>query len=1050
MKQTLTRAPAVFLAAALLLAAGCQSDPDRTTIAELRSVAPDLEEVAVDDSLVKAMASYQRFLDETPGHAMAPEAMRRLADLQIEKEYGVIGDGLPVDVIEMPAPSSAPVSNSSVAAESGSGNRTGPRPPIESDAEFERRASAPDALTDRPAEILTLPEGEEAPAGQAGPKRAIETYERILTEYPWYERNDQVLYQMARAYDELGEPDEAMRVVERLIGEFPDSRYVDEVFFRRGEYFFVRKKYMDAEEAYLAVVGMGERSPFYELALYKLGWSFYKQELYEEALHQYVALLDHKLATGYDFDADYARENEGEERRVADTFRVISLSFSNLGGPEVLNEYFTTYGGRSFEDRIYRNLAEFHFDKRRFNDAAETYKAFVALNPLHRVSPHFGMRISEIYGEGNFPLLVVESKKDFANRYGMQAEYWQHFEQASMPDVLGYLKSNLIDLANHYHALYQEEALTEEQPANYAEALHWYDEFLVSFPEDTQSPGINYQLADLLLEHGDFDQSARQYERTAYDYPLHDRASEAGYAAIYAHRQNLEIVTGAGLPAARLATVESSLRFAGTFPGHDHAPPVLGAAAEDLYAMQDYERAISSGRWLIDSYPDADIGLRRTAWLIVAHASFDTALYPDAEEGYGRVLTLTDPDSEERQSVVDNLAAAIYKQGEQARTLEDYATAASHFLRVKAEAPTSDIRPAAEYDAAAALIHLEDWLAAADVLEDFRSTHPEHELGGEATRQLAVVYENAGELDRSATEYERIAEETQDPAVRREAILVAGDLYEQSGNGSEALRVYEGYVGEFPEPLETGLEIRFKIAGMYEQGGNRAAYLEQLSAIVDLDAAAGGARSDRTRYLAAQSALVLTTPLFDAFAGLRLTQPFEDSLERKKALMSDALAGFESLVAYEVSEVTAASTYYLAEIYRNFSRSLVESERPEGLSASDMNAYELVIEEEAFPFEEQAIAVHQENLELMRAGVFNDWIQQSLDELAVLMPGRYAKHELSSGFVGTIDQYAYQSPLVPEPEPVEATQELGALNGTEDATSEAFKADLAGVSDVQI
>ena len=49
----------------------------------------------------------------------------------------------------------------------------------------------------------------------------------------------------------------------------------------------------------------------------------------------------------------------------------------------------------------------------------------------------------------------------------------------------------------HYTKLYdyQEESLEEEKPANYTEALHWYDEFLASFPSDEQSPGINFQLA---------------------------------------------------------------------------------------------------------------------------------------------------------------------------------------------------------------------------------------------------------------------------------------------------------------------------------------------------------------------------------------------------------------------------------------------------------------------------------------------------------------------------------------------------------------------------
>ena len=34
------------------------------------------------------MEGYQRFLEETPESALTPAAMRRLADLKIEREYG--------------------------------------------------------------------------------------------------------------------------------------------------------------------------------------------------------------------------------------------------------------------------------------------------------------------------------------------------------------------------------------------------------------------------------------------------------------------------------------------------------------------------------------------------------------------------------------------------------------------------------------------------------------------------------------------------------------------------------------------------------------------------------------------------------------------------------------------------------------------------------------------------------------------------------------------------------------------------------------------------
>ena len=58
----------------------------------------DTTEVTVEDGLDKAMQSYRRFLDETPDDAMTPEAMRRLADLKLEKEYGILGDGKIVEV----------------------------------------------------------------------------------------------------------------------------------------------------------------------------------------------------------------------------------------------------------------------------------------------------------------------------------------------------------------------------------------------------------------------------------------------------------------------------------------------------------------------------------------------------------------------------------------------------------------------------------------------------------------------------------------------------------------------------------------------------------------------------------------------------------------------------------------------------------------------------------------------------------------------------------------------------------------------------------------
>ena len=59
------------------------------------------------------MQSYQRFLEETPETQRTPEAMRRLADLKIEKEYGLNGTG---EMLELPAPQAAALSEANAAA----------------------------------------------------------------------------------------------------------------------------------------------------------------------------------------------------------------------------------------------------------------------------------------------------------------------------------------------------------------------------------------------------------------------------------------------------------------------------------------------------------------------------------------------------------------------------------------------------------------------------------------------------------------------------------------------------------------------------------------------------------------------------------------------------------------------------------------------------------------------------------------------------------------------------------------------------------------------
>jgi tetratricopeptide (TPR) repeat protein len=1032
------RASRLLFAVLLALLVSCSTGSNRGSIGQLKNTKVDLTDATIEGGFEKAMQSYQKFLEQTPESSMTPEAMRRLADLKIQQEYGTLEGASKSEKkaaldsskkIDKPAafdtPQIAlvpaaeipiiaePVNMAKAGKGAGSKKKKAKEKAKESADEFEKRATKTEAVKSKIAvEAVKTPDGAGADLQSAGALEAIALYKKLLLKYPNYERNDQVLYQMSRAYEEIGQVEEAMKIMNRIVAEYPKSRYIDEVQFRRGEYFFTRKKFLDSEDAFKSIVDMGQSSSYFELALYKLGWSFYKQQLYEDALHRFVALLDYKVTTGYDFE--HPKDNY-DGKRIEDTYRVISLAFSNLGGSDAIEEYFKKNGNRSYEVNIYSNLGEHYLEKLRYSDAATTFKAFVKINPYHKIAPIFDTRVIEIYKKGGFPKLVIEANKEFVVSYGLISKYWNHFEIKKFPEVVGYVKASLKELANFYHSLYQEKKFEKNKAENFQEAMKWYRDFLKSFPKEAESPAINYQMAELLLENKSFAEAAIEFEHTAYDYPYHEKSPDAGYNAVYAYRENMALANQDDKNKIKKEVIRSSLKFADTYPKHEKAALVMSAAIDDIYSLKDYIFAIASGRKLLNNFPAADSKIKRTTWLIIAHSSFELANYQDAEEGYQNVLQLTSVDDKTRPDVVENLAAAIYKQGERASKLGDYKTAAEHFLRVAKAAPTSKIRSSADYDGATALMQLKDWGRAADVLLDFRSSYPGDKLQPEVTKKIAYVYKEAGKLSLAAAEYERIETESKDVEVRREALQLAADLYVDAKETDKAMTVYRRYVSYFPKPLELALDTRKKIADVLKSRNDMDAYLEELKQIVAADAHAGAERTDRTRYLGAISALVLTEPLYKQCAEIKLVKPFDKNLAKKKAALKAAKDGFEKLLSYEVGEVTSAATYYIAELYYNFNRALVESERPTDLNPLEKEQYELAIDEQAYPFEEKAIQIHEKNLEYMTLGIFSSWIESSLEKLAKLVPARYAKYEESSGYIEKIDTTDYSALTNPAP-----------------------------------
>jgi tetratricopeptide (TPR) repeat protein len=830
---------------------------------------------------------------------------------------------------------------------------------------------------------------------------AIKLYTTLLKAYPDYTRNDQVLYQLARAYETTGQSGQALGTLDRIVQRYPQSPQLDEVQFRRGELLFSDKRYADAERAYAAVIGRGAGSVFFQQSLYKRGWALFKQSLALESLPSFGGVLDQELGTGGGGKSVRLETLKRADRElVEDTLRVMSITFSYNDGAASLEQYMHQHGERPYAWLLYSRLGDLYVDKQRYQDAANVYRAYVARDPYSDHAPDLDMAAIEAYGKGGFSQLVLDGKHEFVEHYNFDSPYWKTRTRAANPRVVQELKTNLKDVATYFHASAQK----SKRVADYQEAARWYRDYLKSFPEDTDSAATDYLLAEALFESHQYADAAAEYEHTAYGYPRNDKSATAAYAELVSYQKGEEGLSGADKDAWHKRAMDAGVRFAQTFPEHPDSAGVLTRAAEEIFAAGDRPRAVSVSESILARQPPVDVAKQRIAWTIIAQARFDQGDYAKAEPAFVQARELAGKDEKLRTDLTERLAASVYKEGEAKQKAGDAGGAVEDFLRVGRVAPESKIRANAQYDAAAELLSLKQWDRAIGVLEDFRRQFPQHQLQPDVTRKLAVAYSEGNRPGEAAAEFERIAANpAENRAVQREALMQSADLYSKAGNNPRAMGMLEKFVDTNPTPLADAEEARQRLADYAGKSGDNARRDHWYQEIIRADAQAGTQRTDRTHYLAAKAQLTLAQPARDAFRAVRLTAPLKKSLVVKRNALETAMEGYKRAAEYQVAEVTTAATYEMAELYGTLAKDILRSERPSNLKGDALEEYNSLLEEQVFPFEEQAIKAHELNATRAKDGVYDEWVRRSFQALAQLKPARYGKTELIQDAVTSLE-----------------------------------------------
>jgi len=819
--------------------------------------------------------------------------------------------------------------------------------------------------------------------------KTIKLLKTSLKDYPNSKDNDTLLYQLAKAYDQRGEHQKSIKTLTKLIDKHPRSPFYVEAQFRIAENAFSYRDYSTAEFSYTEVIISKDNDIFHEKSLFKRGWARFKQQYYTDAIDDFLeAVLKHN------FD-EFEKLNKADREQFDEYFRAIGLAFSYLGGSEPLHDYFKNKHDFIYTFHTYSMVAEIYLKQERFTDAVDTHQQFIKYYPKSDNIPYSHLKIIEIWKNSGFTNKVYNAIEGFYLQYNPSSKYWKNQNENSSINraIRRSLKEYVILMSGYYHNKYQKTAKIN----NYKATETWYKRYLKHYAAYAQKDNIYFLYAELLSQNHNIKDSLKYYELAAYDNDLiiHQKAA---YASILISDKLSAKVSKKNIYLKK--HIAYALKYAQKYPTDKETLKITQHAAELAYKSANYKTTIELADILINNHQNLNNTYIES---LKAESYFKLKEYAESESLFNKLIHSNKTDKKQKIKFTDKLALSIYKQGEVALNNKDTPQAINHYSRISSVARYSKIAATGLYDAIALNMQHKQWSSAISDIKRFQKLYPGNKLQSNVSKKLSVAYLSSNQGIKAAAEFEKISSMDGNIAIQSAALWQAAELYAEKNKFNDAIRSYEEYARKFKKPFPQYIESMNKLTELYSKKGDRSKKIKWQKNITKADELAlNNVKTDRTRYVTSFAYLGLARNEKARFDKIRLSLPLKRSLRKKKSAMQSSVKYYGNASKYKIYDAATEATHSIAQIYKDFSVSLLKSDRPKKLNAEELDQYEILLEDQAFPFEDKSIEFFEINLSRIKDGLFNKWIKKSHSELITLFPTRYKREPKVDPYINVL------------------------------------------------
>ena len=812
----------------------------------------------------------------------------------------------------------------------------------------------------------------------------------------WLEKNpDHALtqsykYQLARLLDITGQSTAAEETLTELQQTASTTSKNSEVQFRLAEAAFSQRDYDKAIGHYSNVLKdeSSSSSDNRNKAIYMRGWSYLQVNEFKLAAQDFLTLL-----TNSNFSID-------NQQMLDDTYRGFILSINDAGGVQEIPSLVSLDELQPIAMNLYKQLIEFYTSEERWSEVIMAYQAFQDHYPESPQAIEMELELLSFLEKKKQKASLREEKANFIERYADRA-----------PEKTAIFTLELAEY-NRAEALEYRKAEDKKQrdlaDKSFAKSLEYYEFFLEKFADRPEFAVIKFNYAETQLEAG-FIEEARK-TLASLDTPAIPEATreKAAYLSITTLNDMIQEMSSNSMDVAKLEEEKYLLaeNFVKNHPQHAKASSILSWLMIESFKQDNFKDALEFTAIAQQQFP----ALEYQATQIRADILFAQENWNEAAQTYEALLVMTPVNAEDaakpEQKAIwrDNALKAYYQA---ARQEQNPQAAIALYAQVFDGARNHELAPAALYEAAILASTQADPVykdKSIELLKRYIAQYKAGEQLRDAKIKLAEIYVKEENWALAAPLMQSVAGQIDDPSLKRTAVLEVADLYRKGGNATRAIKAYSSFItsADATTPYQDISKARMALIELYYDNGQKTQAYKEMNTFVNQDLNASEATKD-TRNAALEYAILLANRQAKSYRRIRLTGNLQASFQRKQAELEKAIDAYKRLERFEGERAKQTVNAGIGDLFAHLSQSLLNAPIPSQLSELEQEEYMMIIEEQAFPFEEKALASHEKNVSELHNGQWSQAIQDSLSTLRQLMPARFDKQEQFEGAITHVE-----------------------------------------------